>query len=211
MSKRAFPKPGNFVYPVPAVMVSLKGADGQKNIFTAAWTGTVCSDPPMVYVSVRKERYSHHMLTETGEFVINLPDKKLAFSTDYCGCTTGAKVDKFAACGLTPREGITVGAPSIEEAPVSIECKVTQVLELGTHDMFLAEVTAVLVDEKYIDDKDVFHMDRAGLIAYEHGAYRELGETLGRFGYSVRKKPADKKTEAKKNKSKKVIGVKKNN
>lgn len=193
MSKTRFPKPGNFIYPVPAVMVSCQGSDGKPNIITIAWTGTVCSDPPMAYISVRKERHSYQMIKESGCFVINLPDKALAHACDYCGCTSGRKVDKFKECHLTPAKSSVISAPMIEEAPVSIECKVTQILPLGTHDMFLAEVVAVHVDDKYMDEKNAFHMDDIGMFAYEHGTYRELGDKLGTFGYAVRKKPADSK------------------
>lgn len=188
MSKIEFKKPGNFVYPVPAVLVSCAGADGNKNIITVAWTGTVCSDPPMVYISVRKERFSYDIIKESGEFVINLPDEKLAHALDYCGCTTGAKVDKFKECELTAEESSKVSVPSIAESPVAIECKVKDIIPLGTHDMFLAEVLAVRVDDRYIDEKGAFHMDDVKLIAYEHGQYRALGAKLGSFGYSVKKK-----------------------
>lgn len=188
MSKIEFKKPGNFVYPVPAVLVSCAGADGNKNIITVAWTGTVCSDPPMVYISVRKERFSYDIIKESGEFVINLPDEKLAHALDYCGCTTGAKVDKFKECALTAEESSKVSIPSIAESPVAIECKVKDIIPLGTHDMFLAEVLAVRVDDRYIDEKGAFHMDDVKLIAYEHGQYRALGAKLGSFGYSVKKK-----------------------
>lgn len=188
MSKIEFKKPGNFVYPVPAVLVSCAGADGNKNIITVAWTGTVCSDPPMVYISVRKERFSYDIIKESGEFVINLPDEKLAHALDYCGCTTGAKVDKFKECALTEEESSKVSVPSIAESPVAIECKVKDIIPLGTHDMFLAEVLAVRVDDRYIDEKGAFHMDDVKLIAYEHGQYRALGAKLGSFGYSVKKK-----------------------
>lgn len=198
MSKIQFPKPGNFIYPVPAVMVSCQSDNEKPNIITIAWTGTVCSDPPMAYISVRKERHSYQMIKDSGCFVINLPDKNLARACDYCGCTSGRKVDKFKECHLTPAKSSVVSAPMIEEAPVSIECKVTQVIPLGTHDMFLAEVVAVHVDEKYMDEKNAFHMDDIGMFAYEHGTYRELGAKLGTFGYSVRKKPTASKPSSKK-------------
>ena len=193
MAKIAFDKPGNFIYPVPAVMVSLKDKSGKTNILTVAWTGTVCSDPPMAYISVRKNRGSYPMLAESGEFVINLPDEKLVKALDYCGVRSVTKVDKWKDMGLHEGKATVVSAPTIEEAPVSIECKVTKVLPLGTHDMFLAEVVAVQVDDRYIDEKDAFHMDRVGLVAYSHGDYMSLGEKLGSFGYSVRKKPLPKK------------------
>ena len=187
MSKIAFPKPGNFIYPVPAVMVSCANADGKPNIITIAWTGTVCSDPPMAYISVRPERYSYDILKEAGEFVINLPDVNMAPALDYCGCRSGRDHDKFAECNLTPGKSTLISAPTIEEAPVSIECRTTQILPLGTHDMFLAEVVAVQVDDRYMDEKNAFHMEDVRLVAYEHGAYRKMGKTLGTFGFAVKK------------------------
>lgn len=188
MSKIEFSKPGNFLYPLPAVMVSCTDRNGKNNIITIAWTGTVCSDPAMVYISVRKERYSYHMIKETGEFVINLPSEELTYALDKAGCTTGNKIDKFKELKLTPAKSFKVSAPAIAEAPVCIECKVKQILELGTHDMFLAEVVSVSVEDRFLDEKGVFHMDRCNLVAYEHGAYRKLSDTIGKFGYSVRKK-----------------------
>ena len=201
MSKITFQKPGNFIYPVPAVMVSLRDKAGKSNIITVAWTGTICSDPPMAYISVRKSRASYPMLVESGEFVINLPSEELVRALDYCGVRSLDQVDKWKEMNLHEGQASVVAAPTIEEAPVSIECKVTQVLPLGTHDMFLAEVVAVDVDERYIDEKGAFHMDQVGLVAYSHGDYMSLGEKLGSFGYSVRKKPAKavKSTKAAKN------------
>lgn len=193
MSKITFSKPGNFIYPVPAVLVSLKDKSGKMNILTIAWTGTICSDPPMAYISVRPERASYHMLKETGEFVINLPDEKMVRALDYCGVRSGARNDKWKDMRLTPEKSSTIEAPSIKEAPVSIECKVKQVIPLGSHDMFLAEVMDVNVDEKYIDEKGKFHMDKVGLVAYSHGDYLALGKKLGSFGYSVRKKKKGEK------------------
>lgn len=190
MSKITFQKPGNFIYPVPAVMVSLRDKAGKSNIITVAWTGTICSDPPMAYISVRKSRASYPMLVESGEFVINLPSEELVRALDYCGVRSLDQVDKWKEMNLHEGQASVVAAPTIEEAPVSIECKVTQVLPLGTHDMFLAEVVAVDVDERYIDEKGAFHMDQVGLVAYSHGDYMSLGEKHGSFGYSVRKKPA---------------------
>ena len=201
MSKITFQKPGNFIYPVPAVMVSLRDKAGKSNIVTVAWTGTIYSDPPMAYISVRKSRASYPMLVESGEFVINLPSEELVRALDYCGVRSLDQVDKWKEMNLHEGQASVVAAPTIEEAPVSIECKVTQVLLLGTHDMFLAEVVAVDVDERYIDEKGAFHMDQVGLVAYSHGDYMSLGEKLGSFGYSVRKKPAKavKSTKAAKN------------
>lgn len=198
MAKKAFEKPGNFIYPVPAVMVSLKDKSGKTNILTVAWTGTICSDPPMAYISVRKNRGSYPMLVESGEFVINLPDEKLVKALDYCGVRSVSNVDKWKEMGLHEGKSKVVSAPTIEEAPVSIECKVTKILPLGTHDMFLAEVLAVQVDDSYIDEKGAFHMDQVGLVAYSHGDYMSLGDKLGSFGYSVRKKPFPKKKSVKK-------------
>ncbi len=180
-------KPGNMLYPLPAVMVSVADAQGKPNIITLAWVGTVCTNPPMVSISVRPERYSHSILKETGEFVINLTTKDLTFATDYCGVKSGREVDKFKVMNLTPIPAQHVKAPLIEESPVNIECKVCQVLELGSHDMFLAEVVAVHVDEKYMDEAGKFHLERSEPIVYSHGDYLATGELLGTFGYSVKK------------------------
>ena len=181
-------KPGNMLYPLPVVMVSVAGTHGEKNILTIAWAGTICSDPPMVSISVRPERYSYNMIKETGEFVINLTTKELAFATDYCGVKSGRDVDKFAEMNLTPLPGEVVKAPLIAESPVNIECRVTEVKHLGTHDMFLAEVVAVHADERYMDENHNCHLEKAEPIVYSHGAYLATGEQLGTFGYSVKKK-----------------------
>ena len=181
-------RPGNMLYPLPVVMVSVAGEDGEKNIVTVAWAGTICSDPPMVSISVRPERHSYHMIKETGEFVINLTTKELAYATDYCGVKSGRDVDKFKEMNLTPLPGNVVKAPLIAESPVNIECKVKEVKALGTHHMFIAEVVAVHADEKYMDENNKFHLDRAEPIVYSHGAYLTTGEQIGTFGYSVRKK-----------------------
>ena len=180
-------KPGNMLYPVPAVLVSCVDKAGQQNLFTVAWTGTICSNPPMVSISVRKERHSYNMIKETGEFVINLTTKELAFATDYCGVKSGRDVDKWAKTGLTPVESTKVKASSVKESPVSIECKVDEIKELGTHDMFIATVVAVTVDDKYMDETGKFHYMDSNPIAYSHGEYYTLGERLGKFGYSVKK------------------------
>lgn len=191
MGKTNF-KPGNMLYPVPVVMVTTKGTDKngktKDNIITIAWAGTINSDPPMVSISVRKERYSHELLESNPEFVINLVPETLVYATDYCGVKSGRNEDKFAAAKLTRGEAQTVGVPLIEESPVNLECKVKQVIELGSHDMYLAEITNVMVDEAYIDENKKFHMNEIGLAAYSHGEYYALGEKLGSFGYSVRKK-----------------------
>ena len=185
-------KPGNMVYPLPAVLVSCGDKKGNINVMTAAWTGTNCSDPPMVYVSVRKERYSHHMIQETREYVVNLTTEKLAWTADFCGVRSGRDLDKFKEMKLTPVQGELEYAPMIEESPVSIECRVTNVMELGSHDMFMAEVTAVYADEQYMDEKGTFHLEKAAPMVYSHGQYYGLGRHLGGFGYAVRKKPTKK-------------------
>ena len=190
--KVLFEKPGNFLYPIPAVMVSC-GSMEKPNIITIAWTGTICSDPPMVSISVRPERYSHDIIKTSGEFVINLTTDRLLKACDFCGVRSGRDVDKFAATGLTPAESNTVSCPSIEESPVSIECKVKDVVPLGSHDMFIAEVTGVTVDSAYIDEGGKFQMNQTGLTVYSHGKYLSLGRTLGKFGFSV-KKPGKKNT-----------------
>ena len=181
-------KPGNMLYPLPVVMVSLADRDGRPNIITLAWVGTVCTNPPMVSISVRPERYSYPILKESGEFVINLTTKELAFATDYCGVKSGRDVDKFKEMGLTPIPASEVKAPMIKESPVNIECKVRQILPLGSHDMFLADVVAVHADEKYRDVKHKFHLEQAEPIIYSHGSYFGCGELLGTFGYSVKKR-----------------------
>ena len=190
MAKQTW-KPGNMIYPLPAVMVSTADKEGNSNILTIAWTGTVCTNPPMAYISVRPERYSYHMIKESGEFVINLTTKRLARATDYCGVRSGKDVDKWSECRLTKGNASSLNyAPVIEESPVNIECKVASIQELGSHHMFLAEVTSVQVDEAYLDEKGRFDLNRTGLIAYSHGEYLDLGRKLGTFGYSVRKKAA---------------------
>jgi len=191
MGKQSF-KPGNMLYPLPVVMVSVADKAGNFNIVTVAWAGTVCSSPPMVSISVRPERYSHHMIRETGEFVINLTTKALAFATDYCGVKSGRDMDKFKETGLTPIPAEFVTAPMIGESPVNIECRVKEVKHLGSHDMFLAEVVAVHADEKYMDEKKRFDLMKAEPIVYSHGAYFTCGEQLGTFGYSVKKPPKKK-------------------
>ncbi|MCM1099900.1 MAG: flavin reductase family protein [Clostridium sp.] len=181
-------KPGNMLYPLPVVMVSVADRDGKNNIITLAWVGTVCSEPPMVSVSVRPERYSHAILKDTGEFVINLTTKELTFATDYCGVKSGRDVDKFREMHLTALPASQVKAPLIGESPVNIECRVREVKELGSHDMFLADVVAVHADEKYMDENHKFCLENAEPIVYSHGTYFGCGERLGTFGYSVRRK-----------------------
>ena len=193
-------KPGNMVYPLPAVMVSCADKSGSSNIITIAWTGTVCTNPPMAYISVRPERHSYRMIRETGEFVINLTTKDLAFATDFCGVRSGRDVDKFAEMKLTKEKASVVAAPMIGECPVNIECKVTEVKELGSHHMFLANVVAVHVDDKYMNENQKFELGKANPLAYSHGEYYGLGEILGTFGYSVKKKKHEN-TKKKKSKS----------
>ena len=186
-------KPGTLIYPLPAVLVSCGATSGEYNLLTVAWTGTVCTDPPMCYVSVRPERHSYGIIRRTGEFVINLTTRGLARAADWCGVRSGRDYDKFREMGLTPGKALKVAAPIVEESPVSIECRVRQVLELGAHDMFLAEVVAVQVDADYIDPATGrFCLERACPIVYSHGEYFALGEALGHFGWSVRKKPRPK-------------------
>ena len=182
-------KPGNMLYPLPAVMVSTADKNGSANILTVAWTGTVCTNPAMVYISVRPERYSYHMIQESGAFVINLTTGEQVRATDICGVRSGKDIDKWKECGFTRGRASSLQyAPIIAESPVNIECKVKSVQELGSHHMFLAEVTAVQVDEKYMDETGKFELNKTGLLVYSHGEYLGLGEKLGTFGYSVRKK-----------------------
>lgn len=195
------------LYPLPAVMVSC-GREGEKpNIVTVAWAGTICSSPAMVSISVRPERYSYSIIKETGEFVINLVTKDLAFATDYCGVRSGRDVDKFKEMHLTAEPSKKIAAPQIAESPVNIECKVTEVKELGSHHMFIAEVVSVSVDEKYMNEAGKFELNHTGLVTYSHGEYFELGKKVGSFGYSVQKKKPQKSRTNKKNVSgKKTTG-----
>ena len=191
-------KAGNMVYPLPAVMVSTADKSGKSNILTIAWTGTICTNPAMVYISVRPERYSYHMLKESGEFVINLTTEQLAKATDYCGVRSGKDVDKWKEAHLTPAKAEKLQyAPVIEECPVNIECKVTEVKKLVSHHMFLAEVLAVQIDEQYLNEKNKFELNKTGLMAYSHGEYLSLGKKIGTFGYSVKKKKTKHKKKKK--------------
>ena len=187
MSKQSW-KPGNMLYPLPVVMVSCNRKGEKPNIVTVAWTGTICSDPAMVSISVRPERYSHDIIEETGEFVINLVTKDLTYATDYCGVRSGRDVDKFKEMNLTPLPSKMIDAVGIEESPVNIECKVVEVKKLGSHDMFIAEVVNVTVDDRYMDENNKFNLNDSDLVAYSHGEYFTLGEKIETFGYSVRKK-----------------------
>lgn len=188
MTEKQVWKPGNMLYPVPAVMVTVQDAEGKSNIITIAWTGTVCTNPPMLYISVRPERYSYHMLEETGEFVVNMTTKKLAKAADYCGVRSGRDVDKWKETGLTPEKAQAVSVPLIAESPVNIECRVKNVLKLGSHHMFLAEVLAVDVDESLLDMGGRLALEKAEPVVYSHGEYYGLSELMGTFGWSVRKK-----------------------
>ena len=194
-------KSGTFLYPLPAVMVSC-GTMEKSNIITVAWTGIINTNPAMVYISVRPTRHSYNIIKETGEFVINLTTQKLAYATDWCGVKTGAKVDKFKELKLTKEKAKFVKCPMIQESPVSVECKVKEVKELGSHHMFIAEVLAINADEQYIDEKGAFDISKCDLIAYANGGYYSLGKKLGKFGFSVQKN--NKKT-------KKVINIKTKN
>lgn len=189
-------KPGNMIYPVPAVMVSC-GERESSNIITVAWTGTICTNPPMTYISLRPSRYSYQLIQETGYFVINLTTKKIVRATDYCGVKSGRDHDKFKETKLTPSFDNETGCPMIAESPVNIECRVKEISHLGSHDMFIADILNVYVDETYIDDTGRFHLNKTDLIAYSHGTYLTLGEELGTFGYSVRKKKKNKNTNKK--------------
>ena len=181
-------KPGNMLYPVPVVMVSCQRPGEKANIITLAWAGTINSDPPMLSVSIRPERYSYDIIRETGEFVVNLTTKNLTWETDYCGVKSGRDIDKFKECKLTPCASNVVVCPGIAESPVNLECKVKDIVKLGSHDMFVAEIVSVNVSEEYMDEKGKFHLNDSEMIAYSHGEYFSLGEKLGSFGYSVKKK-----------------------
>lgn len=209
MSKQSF-KPGNMLYPLPAVMVSCQypgtrdpecpkeELQGRPNIITVAWAGTVCTNPPMLSISVRPERYSYHMIEKSGEFVVNLTTESLVKATDYCGVRSGREVDKFQEMHLTPLVSREVSCPGIAESPVNIECRVRQITPLGSHNMILADVVAVTVDDDYMDEKGKFHLNETGLITYSHGEYFLLGKKLGSFGYSVAKKKKSGKPAGKK-------------
>ena len=186
-------KAGTFEYPIPAVMASL-GTMEKSNIITVAWTGILCTNPAKVYISVRKERYSYNIIKETGEFVINLTTKDLAYATDWCGVRSGSKYDKFKEMKLTKQKANFVKCPMIKESPVSIECRVSEIKELGSHHMFIADVLGINADEKYIDEKGAFDISKCNLIAYANGGYYPLAKKIGKFGFSVEKKKKNKKS-----------------
>jgi flavin reductase (DIM6/NTAB) family NADH-FMN oxidoreductase RutF len=181
-------KPSTLLNPVPVVMVTCADTTGKPNIITVAWAGTVNSEPPMVSISVRKERYSHKLIKEKGQFAINLATLKLVNATDLCGVKSGRDVDKFQMAGLTAKKASVIDVPVIEESPVVLECVVKKVLELGSHDMFIAEVVAVQAEESLLNEKGKLVLEKAGLICYSHGKYWALGRELGFFGFSVAKK-----------------------
>ncbi|MBE5928646.1 MAG: flavin reductase family protein [Lachnospiraceae bacterium] len=187
MSKQMW-KPGNMLYPLPVVMVSCSSKKAGDNIITVAWAGTICTNPPMVSISVRKERYSYDIIKDSGEFVINLVTDKIVRAADWCGVKSGRDVDKFKKMNLTKKKAEYVSCPMIEESPVNIECKVKEIKELGSHDMFIAEVVNVWADEAYMNDKGKFELNSSGIVTYSHGEYFMLGKKLGSFGYSVKKK-----------------------
>lgn len=191
MSK-IFWKPGTFLYPIPAVMVSCGDMDNS-NIITVAWTGIINTNPAMVYISVRPTRYSYNLIKESREFVINLTTKDLAYKTDWCGVKSGKDVDKFKEMRLTKEKAKFVKCPLIKESPVSIECKVKEIKKLGSHDMFIAEVLSIDADEKYINEKGAFDISKCELIAYANGGYYTLGKSNGKFGFSVMKKKKKRK------------------
>ena len=180
-------KPGTFIYPIPAVMVSCGNME-KSNIITVAWTGILNTNPAMCYISVRPERYSYNIIKETGEFIINLTNKDLVYATDWCGVKSGKNVDKFKSMNLTKEKANFVNCPCIKESPVSIECRVKEIKELGSHHMFMAEVLSINAKEEYIDEKGAFDITKCDLIAYANGKYFELGKQVGKFGYSVQKK-----------------------
>ncbi len=185
-------KPGNMVYPVPAVLVSSSTPEGKDNLFTAAWTGTVCTNPAMAYISIRPERYSYGLIRESGEFVINLTTQQLTYATDFCGVRSGRDVDKFQKTGLHKEKASQVNTVLVEESPVNLECKVREIHEYGSHHMFVADILAVHADEEYLDEHGRFHLEKARPIAYSHGKYYVLGEQVGSFGYSVKKEKGRK-------------------
>lgn len=182
-------KPGTLIYPLPAVMVSCGSSPEEYNIITLSWVGTICTNPPMCYISVRPERHSYEILKKNMEFVINITTKDLAYATDWCGVKSGREFDKFKEMNLTPGQASVVRAPIIEESPLNIECRVKEILRLGSHDMFIADVVNVKADEHYIDkETGKFSLENAEPIAYSHGQYYEMGDKIGGFGWTVRKK-----------------------
>ncbi len=191
MKKQHWPG-GAMLGPVPPALVSC-GTMEKPNALTIGWTGILNTIPPKTYISVRPERYSYNLIKESGEFVINLPTEKIVRAVDYCGCRTGAKEDKLAKCGLTVTKGVKVDAPMVDQSPVNLECKVIDIVHLGSHDMFIADIVGVNVDESLLDEKGKLHLSKAGLCAYAHGEYFALGKQIGDFGFSVRRKSVQKR------------------
>ena len=182
-------KPGTMIYPLPAVLVSCGSSIEEYNLLTVAWTGTLCTNPPLCYISVRPERYSYEIIKRNMEFVINLTTKEMAYATDWCGVKSGKDYNKFKEMGLTPGKATVVKAPIVEEAPVSIECRVKEIVPLGSHDMFIAEVVNILADDAYLDpETGAFELAKAEPLVYLHGGYFELGDKIGKFGWTVEKK-----------------------
>ena len=189
-------KPGNMLYPLPAVLVTVRDRERRDNVFTVAWVGTVCTNPPMLTISVRPERFSFEAIRQTGEFVVNLTTEDMVRAVDFCGVKSGRDLDKFSETGLSRQEAVKVAVSSIKECPVNIECRVREEYPLGSHHMFLAEVVHVTVDEACMDERGTFHLDWAGPLVYSHGGYYAAGEKLGTFGFSVRRKPGPRKGSA---------------
>lgn len=209
MAKQSW-KPGNMLYPLPAVMVSCQypagesdpectnpALDGKPNIITVAWAGTVCTNPPMLSISVRPERYSYHILEASREFVVNLTTEQLVRATDFCGVRSGKEIDKFKEMHLTPLPSKEISAPGIAESPVNIECRVREIKPLGSHTLFLSDVVNVTIDEAYLTETGKFDLNASGLLAYSHGEYFLLGKKLGTFGYSVAKNKKKKNSKPK--------------
>jgi len=181
-------KPGNMIYPLPAALISCGDINGKMNLLTVSWLGTLCTDPPMCYISVRPERYSYNLIKESGEFVINLTTVELAKVTDWCGVKSGRDFDKFKESGLTPIPASIVKCPVVAESPIAIECKVKEIKALGSHDLFIADVVNIIADDRYFDvETGAFNLEASGILAYSHGTYFSLGDRIGKFGWSVMK------------------------
>lgn len=189
MNNKTTWKAGTLIYPLPAAMVSCGDSPANYNIITISWIGTICTQPPMCYISVRPERHSYHLIKQTGEFVINLTNEELAKAADWCGVRSGKDYNKFEEMNLTPQKSDVINAPLIVESPLCISCRVKEIVPLGSHDMFISDVVCVQADKQYLDPKtDKFDLEKAKLIAYSHGHYYRLGEEIGRFGWTVKKR-----------------------
>lgn len=180
-------KPGTMIYPLPALLVSCGATPEEYNVFTVAWSGTICTNPAMCYISVRPERHSYDIICRNMEFVLNLTTEDLARATDWCGVRSGRDFNKFEEMGLTIGKASCVKAPIIMESPLSIECRVKEIVHLGSHDMFIAEVVNVQADERYLDNEGKWHLEASNPLVYLHGGYYGLGELIGKFGWSVKK------------------------